>query len=148
MARTVEGFEELRRNLEALQTQAARNALQLATRKAAQVVRDEAQMRAPERQDNRIKQTYKGNPQGPGYLKRHINVAVKYYRNTGIVRAVIGPSAEAFYGTQFIEVGTSRIPRKPWLVPAYTAKIGQVEATFVHELRAAIERAVKRGKVR
>jgi len=47
MARTVEGFEELRRNLEALQTQAARNALQLATRKAAQVVRDEAQMRAP-----------------------------------------------------------------------------------------------------
>ena len=125
MARTVEGFDELRSNLEALQTQAARNALQLATRKAAQVVRDEAQMRAPERQDNRIKKTYKGNP-----------------------RAVIGPSAEAFYGTQFIEVGTSRIPRKPWLVPAYTAKIGQVEATFVRELRAAIERAVKRGKVR
>lgn len=148
MARTVEGFEELKRNLEALQTQAAKGALQIATRKAAQVVRDEAQQRAPERQDGRIKKTYKGNPQGPGYLKRHVVVAVKYYRNTGIVRAVIGPTAEAFYGTQFLEVGTSRIPKRPWLAPSLAAKIGQVEATFVRELRAAIARAVKRGKAR
>lgn len=139
-------MEGLKEALESLQTNVARNALRFATRKAAQVVRDEAAARAPV--GTMAHKTYKGRKVAPGFLSRNLNAAVTYIRSRGVVLARIGPRREAFYGSQFVEVGTSRTPKQPWLVPAYESKRQEVEQTFVRELRAAIARAVKRGKTR
>lgn len=146
MARIVEGADTLRKQLESLKASAARNALTVATRKAAKVVRDEAEARAPVGTEPH--KTYKGRLVAPGFLSRSIKTVVSYSRSSGTVRAAIGPTAEAFYGSQFLEIGTSKIPKRPWLVPSYTASLGEVESTFVRELKNAIDRAIKRGNVR
>jgi len=146
MARVIAGADVLRQQLESLKTNAARNALRFATRKAAEIVRTEAEARAPV--GSVPHKTYKGRLVPPGFLSRSVKTAVTYSRDSGTVRAAIGPTAEAFYGTQFLEVGTSKMPKQPWLVPAYTASLGEVEATFVRELKNAVERAIKRGNVR
>lgn len=142
----IKGLAELRASLEQLKVGAAKNALVVATRKASKVVVAEARAQAPV--GDVPHKTYKGRTVAPGFLSRNIRAKVFYSRTRGLARAEIGPSKEAFYGTQFLEVGTSKIPKRPWLVPAYEQKRSEVEQVFVTTLRAAIERAVKRGNVR
>ena len=144
--RTVAGAEGLRDALNSLRTDAARTALRYASRKAAGVIQDEAETRAPVGSESH--RTYKKRLVAPGFLSRNIKTKVSYNRQHGSVIAKIGPSAEAFYGTQFLEVGTSKIPKQPWLVPSYTSKLGEVEGVFVSALKAAIARAVIKGKTR
>lgn len=139
-------MEGLKEALEALQTQAARTALRFASRKAAEVVRAAAEANAPV--GSEMHKTYKGRLVAPGFLSRSLNTAVSYVQQKGAVIARIGPRREAFYGTQFVEIGTSKMPARPWLRPAYEGARADVERTFVTALRAAIARAVKRGKTR
>lgn len=139
-------MEGLRENLERLRTGAARTALRHASKKAGEVVRGAAESAAPV--GTVAHKTYKGRLVPGGFLSRNVAATVRYLSRKGSVLVRIGPRREAFYGTQFIEVGTSKMPKQPWLVPAYESKRAEVEQTFVSELRAAIARAVKRGKVR
>lgn len=150
----VAGMEGLRQNLESLKTNAARNALRHASRKAGLVVRNAAEAAAPI--GDTAHWIYKG-PKGrrtkyrlvaPGFLSRNVISVVRYLSRKGAVLVRIGPRSDAFYGTQFVELGTSKVPKRAWLVPAYEAARVEVEQTFVRELRAAIARAVKRGQTR
>jgi HK97 gp10 family phage protein len=146
--RFIEGMKELQQALERLETNVAKNALTLATRSAARIVQRQAAQNAPIRSEGGLKKTYKGRRVAPGFLARSVNMRTRYNRSRGVARAEIGPSPEAFYGSQFLEVGTSTIAKKPWLVPAFLASRAEVESTFIRDLRAAIDRAVKRGKLR
>lgn len=141
--RTIAGADELRKSLESLKTNVARSALRHASKKAAVVVERAAEARAPV--GDMPHKTYKGRLVAPGFLARSIHVAVRYLSRKGAVLARIGPAKEAFYGTQFVELGTSKMPARPWLVPAYEESRTEVESTFIHELRRAIVRAIKRG---
>jgi HK97 gp10 family phage protein len=150
----VHGMEGLKRALEELKTGAARSALRKAGRAAGEVIRAEAEARAPE--GDTAHWLYRGAKGSrtkyrllaPGFLKRHVHMKTSYRSKTGILRVRIGPGRDAFYGSQFIELGTSRIPKKPWLVPALVSKRKEAEEIFVQALRAAIAKAVAAGKRR
>jgi HK97 gp10 family phage protein len=142
----VEGMAGLRDALNELKFRAAKNAITLASRHAAKIIQAEAQAAAPV--GDVAHKTYKGRLVAPGFLKRGINVAVRYLSRKGAVLAKIGPRREAFYGTQFLEIGTSKMPKQPWLVPAYEAKKDEAVQVFVTTLRAAIARAKARGMKR
>ncbi len=61
--------------------------------------------------------TYKGRLVAPGFASRSLRVVTSL--REGTATAKLGVRAEAFYALQFIELGTSKIPRTPWLVPAF-----------------------------
>jgi len=140
------GVGDLLQKFESLKTNVARGALRTATRKAAKIVAAEAESRAP--QGTELHKTYKGRVVAPGFLSRNVKVKMWYDTARAAVGASIGVAKEAFYGTQFLEIGTSKIPKRPWLVPSLEAKRAEAERNFVVELRAAIDRAIKRGGTR
>ena len=41
---------------------------------------------------------------------------------------MVGVRPEAFYAVSFIELGTSSIPKRPWLEPAFRASRGDINA--------------------
>lgn len=91
--------------------------------------------------------TYKGRTVTPGFAQRSVKRAVTARRGSkNIVRAMVGVSREAFYALAFVERGTSKMPARPWLVPAFDATKGQVLGRFQQSLKRRIERAAKRRK--
>jgi HK97 gp10 family phage protein len=92
------------------------------------------------------KQTYKGRKVAPGFTAR--NIARRSYvdRRTNTVHAQVGVRPEAFYAVQFIELGTSKIAKRPWLEPAFRASIPQVDERLQTQLKARIDKAAQTGK--
>jgi len=148
VARLIQGFEELQANLLRLKEGVAKNAMRHATRKAAEIVRQAAESRAPVGSVSH--KTYLGRSVAPGFLSRNIRKLVFVDKRRGVVRAAIGPSKEAFYGSQFVEIGipSRGIPARPFLQLSLAANIGNAENEFTIELRKAIGRAIKRGAVK
>lgn len=86
--------------------------------------------------------TYKGRLKTPGFAKR--NVARKtLVRKDGKVIAMLGVRPEAFYAVQFIELGTSRIAKRPWLEPAFRSSIGAVDVAFRAKLKQFLDKAAR-----
>jgi hypothetical protein len=54
---------------------------------------------------------------------------------------MLGVRPEAFYAVQFIELGTSKIPKRPWLEPAFRQSITAVDLRFQSEIKRLIDRA-------
>ncbi len=90
--------------------------------------------------------SYSGILRTPGYAKR--NIARKTVLKPGDmgVDVLIGVKPEAFYAVQFIELGTSTIPKRPWLEPALRESIPEMEQRFFERLRLLAAREV--GKAR
>ena len=58
--------------------------------------------------------------------------------------AIIGVRAEAFYAVSFVEIGTSKMGRRPWLRPAfYSTRDAQQEA-LAASLHKSILKAAKK----
>ena len=115
-----------------------------AVRKAAKPVRDTAVARVPVRPRGTHP---KDRP--PGNLKRSIKVrALKRSRrnkHTVGVQVVTGEGffkGETFYGA-FIEFGTKRITKKPFMRPAHDENKGTVRAVFIREIRPLIDETAK-----
>lgn len=70
--------------------------------------------------------TYKGRLVAPGFAARSVRVVTKLSRDKQKVSAVLGVRKEAFYALQFIELGTSHVPAKPWLVPTFERNQRQI----------------------
>jgi HK97 gp10 family phage protein len=87
--------------------------------------------------------TYKGRMVAPGFLSRNLQVAVTKVRN-GKAAALLGPRKEAYYGTQFLERGTSKISPAPWLEPAFEATKGIALQRFAAKLAQNIEKERKK----
>ena len=87
--------------------------------------------------------TYKGKLVAPGYLSRNIKKTARVSRDKQVVIGSVGPSREAFYGTQFVEVGTSKISRAPWLTPVFEANQAAMIDRFGDKLEALIKKAAK-----
>ena len=77
---------------------------------------------------------YTGRLRTPGFLKRNIGRKSFVSFDKRTVTVLIGPKAEAFYGTQFIELGTSKIPRRPWLEPSFRRSIPKINKRFAERL--------------
>lgn len=141
--RFIQGDKELAYKLRALGGAASDKALRSAAMSATLPVLRSAQSRAPVREGSDPKRTYLGRLVAPGFLKR--NIARRSMITRGGVRVDIGPKAEAFYGTQFIEIGTSRIAAQPWLRPAFYSHKNEMPRILGDKLRAKIE-AIKKKR--
>lgn len=130
---TLTGDKQLAAALRALPDRLQRGALRTAARRAGGVVRAEMRRRAPV---------------DTGFLRRQIKTRSIQRNRRGIVGVTVGASArdytgQAFYAS-FIEYGTSRMPARPFLRPAFTAARGRAEAIFAEELRAQL-RTIKQA---
>lgn len=139
----IDGLKELSAKLRALgETVAARN-LRGAAKDAMQPVEQVAHATVPV--GTELHKTYKGRTVTPGFLQRSIRrAAFAKRRSKNEVRAVVGVAREAFYGLAFVERGTSKMPARPWLVPAFESTKGQVLDKFKRSLASRIERAAKK----
>lgn len=140
----VTGLKELNRKLEELGKLAEVKIMRAAMRAAMKPALEAARAAAPE--GDRWHKTYTKRPVGPGFTKRSVRLVTVKPRSPGKFRMIIGVRAEAFYALQFIELGTSRIPRKPWLEPSFEQSQGAVKDALGEELKKRIEKIAKANK--
>ena len=90
--------------------------------------------------------TYKGRIVAPGFLSRNIKKKTFLSKDKTFVSASVGPSREAFYGTQFVEIGRDKTTSQdadPWLEPVFLATKGQVLTKFKEKMKANILKAAR-----
>lgn len=80
-----------------------------------------------------IHRTYKGRLVSAGFAARNLRLIVVMSKDKEAAWSLLGVRKEAFYALQFFELGTAKIPRQPWLMPAFyqsrnasLAKLGEV----------------------
>jgi HK97 gp10 family phage protein len=139
------GFKELDQQLanlaEAVGPKRANRVMKNALKQAATPVLKMARAKAPV--GDRKHRTYKGTLAIPGFLRKNIDKqAFVTKQGTGVVR--MGPKAEAFYGTTFLERGTKYISPMPWLVPAFEAASSAMLSKFGEALAKLIDKEVNK----
>jgi HK97 gp10 family phage protein len=147
VAADLEGYAELERKLAALASpKEGAAALRAAVRKPAREVmnRAKANIARISPGETPYHRTYKGRIVGAGFAARGLRVQISLAKNKSSVSAKIGVRKEAFYATQFFEVGTAYIGKQPWLVPAFEANIGNMTRGVGEVLKAHIEKIAKR----
>lgn len=154
---SISGYRELSAQLNAMGAAAGGSALKSAAFASMKPAVAAAQALAPEANppygpyatrttplDPYPKKTYKGRMVTPGFAKRSVAIRAFLARTRDFVKVSLGVRREAFYAVQFIELGTSKIPKRPWLEPAFRGAIQAVDAQLQSRLRALIDRAAKR----
>jgi len=89
------------------------------------------------------KKTYKGRRVAPGFASRNVARKSILSRNRSHVTVLLGVRSEAFYAVQFIELGTSKFPKRPWLEPSFRASRGAVDQELQAQLIKRIDKAAK-----
>lgn len=143
MASGLEGANELDKQLDELKKGFKGSALRAIVRAGIAPARNKARATAPT--GTEAHRTYKGRLVAPGFTKRSVRVVTKLDRSGEKASAVLGVRAEAFYSLQFIELGTSKIPKRPWLVPAFESSIAEIEQAMVEAGRKQIAKAIAKG---
>lgn len=145
----LEGFESLSKALDELGLGDGGKAVRFATRKAAKEVHERAQTNAPVGKRPSHK-TYKGRTVSAGFGKRNIIMKMRSgAKRDGVATrytAFIGPIKEAFYMSQFVELGKDTKHKQapqPWLRPAMRNGQGEAVSTFKDEMRKKIDRIAK-----
>lgn len=140
-ATNIDGLDELSKKLDQLSRIISNKAMRAAIMSASSPVLAAAKNSVPV--GSVTHKTYKGREVSPGFLKRSLSRRSFVSRRGYGAAVLIGVKAEAFYGLQFLEQGTSKIPRRPWLVPAMTQNSGTVVETFRAKLRERLEKLGK-----
>ena len=147
MAVELIGLKELGAKLDKLSSKQSGQVLRKAANAAVKPVIAAARVNLIATADHknfRPHKTYKGNPiLTPGYAARHIGSKVSLSRDKRKVFAFIGVHREAFYATQFLELGTSRYAKEPWLVPALESTQSQTLTTFANAFKQHIEKVAR-----
>lgn len=87
------------------------------------------------------KKTYLGRRVAPGFASRNVARKSKLSSDKTKVLVMLGVYEEAFYAVQFIELGTSKIPKRPWLEPSFRASLPDIDSRFQERLKTLIDRA-------
>ncbi len=137
------GVAQLNAQLAALGEATRKRALRAAVRAAGNVVVRAARTKAPVGTEPH--KTYKGRLVAPGFAKRSVRQVVRLNREGDTASAAIGVRAEAFYATQFVEVGmpSRGIPAQPWLRPALAESQEAAEAALAASLRKSLLAAIR-----
>lgn len=141
MANRLEGVAELTRKLDSLKKLDDGKALRAAVRAGIKPAADRAKATAPV--GTEAHRTYKGRLVAPGFTRRSVRSVTKMSRDKQKATALLGVRAEAFYSLQFIELGTSKFPKRPWLRPAFEATQAAQETALAASLRKSVEKAAK-----
>lgn len=154
MASDLEGYAALSKQLKELaDPKAGLNALKESVRKPMRSVLKVAQANiaaiSPGAAD--IHRTYKGRYVGAGFAARSLKVEVRASKDKSSASALLGVKREAFYAVQFFELGTAKIAKHPWLVPALESSkdsaikgVGEVLKKRIETI--AKKRAASKGK--
>jgi len=121
---TVKGADDILQRLKELGAKAMPETQQ-AVAEAAKIIQDEAATRVRKR---------------TGTLAQSITISEskrKVRKAPGEASVFIGPSKEGYYGL-FLELGTSKMPAYPFLVPALKASKARVKEAIARELRKGL----------
>lgn len=141
MASNLEGLEKLSKQLSELGPAAGGKLLRSATLRSTLPVVKAARANAPV--GVKPHKTYKGRLVGAGFLSRSIARKSRLYTDKKTAYTIIGVKPEAFYGVQFLELGTKTISRKPWLTKALEDNQQKVVDRMRDILKKGIEKAAK-----
>ncbi|WAS56202.1 HK97 gp10 family phage protein [Burkholderia ambifaria] len=131
------GLADLQADFGKLSKSNSTKTLRRATRAGANVIRDEARVRAPKRK---------------GKLRRNIQSAVLRQKDApGLATAGVrvrtkgkGDSPTNAFYWRFVELGTQHMRAQPFVRPAFDTSIGRAEGAIRTEIARAID-AVARG---
>lgn len=154
----VKGIAEIGRRLRALPPALGSKGggpLRYALFQSAKVLRDAAIARAPKKtgnlRENIVTKRHR-NPKAVGATERY-DIGFKggtrkltnnaRNRRAGRAGARVTTAGVAFYG-RFLELGTSKMPARPFLRPAIEAKRGEAVQVFSRAFLLAVERAEKK----
>lgn len=136
MASELKGVAELTKKLRELGHLDDGKALRAGVRAAGRVVVNKAKALIPEGID--AHKTYKGRLVAPGFARRSIRSITVVSKDKQQATAVTGVRAEAFYASQFVELGTAKMAKRPWLRPAFHGSKPEQEKALADKLRAYI----------
>jgi HK97 gp10 family phage protein len=88
--------------------------------------------------------TYKKRLVTQGFASRSIAMEVIVNPEKGYAVAILGVRPEAFYVLSFFELGTSAIPRHPWLTPALEQSKDRVVQEAGEAMRKRIDAIAKK----
>lgn len=142
-ARTqLEGVGELTGQLTDLGAKVAAKELRASVKKALQVVLLKARANIPKGSEPHL--TYLGRLVAPGFAARSLAIKTTLNKRAGSVVARLGVTQEAFYALQFVELGTAKMPARPWLRPAFVASEDAMLQGLAAEMRKRVERIAKK----
>jgi phage protein, HK97 gp10 family len=136
---SLEGFAELDRKLRALGPAVGGKILRQAVRQAVKPALSRAKETVPV--GTVAHKTYKGRLVSPGFALRSLRIITT--KLIGGAAALLGVRREAYYALQFIELGTAKYPRHPWLGPAFQATQQQQIEALAKALKERIEKAAR-----
>lgn len=88
--------------------------------------------------------TYKGRLRTPGFAKRNIARKSRISKDKRAVRVMLGVKPEAFYAVNFVELGTSKMPKQPWLEPSFRNSRDAVQKRLADQLARKIEKEARK----
>lgn len=149
MASELRGTRELSRQLAAFGSLVEGRGLRAAVRAGIKPALERARAAAPVRDTSKpgndgLRKTHKGNLVAPGFLSRSVLTRVYVPPSRKSAFAFLGVRQEAYYGLQFLELGTSRISKRPWLVPAFSATRSDQLTAIAASLRKTLEQIARK----
>ena len=138
MAESVEGLRELSKKLDRLSDSTSGKTLRSAAFNATLPVVQAAKAAAPV--GSVMHKTYKGTPVLPGFLAQSIRRRSKY--KNGVATVDIGVAPEAYYGLQFVERGTVKMPPRKWFERQFNNRRALMVRRLADQLRKKIRRLV------
>lgn len=145
MASKLEGVAALTAQLNEFGAKVAAKELRQTVGKALEVAEHAARANIPVGELPHF--TYRGRLVSGGYAVSTLHIETKINKKTGSAVAMLGVGREAFYAVQFVELGTSKMPARPWLRPAFESSEDPMLQAIATELRARIEKiAAKRAR--
>lgn len=137
----LEGVAELTRKLDQLGRLEDGKALRAGVRAGGRVVVKKAKELIPKGVD--AHRTYRGRLVAPGFASRSIRAITVLSKDKQKASAVIGVRLEAFYAVQFVELGTSKMAKQPWLKPAFDSTLDAQQEALASSLRKTIDKVAK-----
>lgn len=138
----LEGVAALTKQLDALGKLEDGKALRRGVAAGGRVVVSRAKALIPKGVDSH--RTYKGRLVAPGFASRNIRAVTKLSKDKQKATVAIGVRNEAFYAVNFVEIGTSKMARQPWLRPAFYSTVDAQQKALADSLRKSILQAAKK----
>ena len=124
----IKGLKDLQKDFERLTKAQTPDRIEAASRKSAEIIRDEAERRAPQGPTGKLKEAQ---------VVKALNRGTNYASVIAAVDRAIAPHAH------LVEEGTAHSAANPFFRQAVMAKSGQAYRTFKDELNRLVERAVR-----
>jgi|14_taG_2_1085336.scaffolds.fasta_scaffold08114_3 HK97 gp10 family phage protein len=149
MPSELEGLNKLSKQLSELGSQVGGKALRSATMQASLPIAKKAKANAPiglephKTYTSKKARKHPGRLVGAGFLSRNVARKSRLSKDRRTAYVFVGVKPEAFYGVQFLELGTSRIRKRPWLTKAMESSKSQVIERLKDRLKKNIVKAAR-----